>query len=233
MKTSDVMTRGVVSVQPNAAVLDAIRLMLGQRISGLPVVDEAGMLVGMLTEGDLLRRSETGTVWRRPLWLEFLRGPGRQAEEYVRANGRRVEEVMTRDVRTVTEDTPLDEVVALMEKRHIKRLPVVREGRVVGVVSRSDLLRALAERLSKVPAETASDPALRASVEAAVQERSWAGRGTITVVVTDAVVSLEGLVFDEAEHAALRVAVENVPGVKAVRDNLVYQPADAGLMGSL
>ena len=232
MKTSDVMTRSVVTIQPNAGLLDAIRLMLGQRISGLPVVDANGVLVGMLTEGDLLRRAETGTVWQRPQWLEFLRGPGRQAEDFVRANGRRVEDVMSRDVQCVTEDTLLDEVVALMEKRHFKRLPVLRDGEVVGVISRADLLRALAEKLSRVGVGAAvSDEGLRAAVEAALRRQPWAARGMVTIVVTDGVVSLEGVVFDEAEQAAIRVAVETVPGVKSVRDNLAFQPAaDVGFI---
>lgn len=139
---------------------------------------------------------------------------------------------MTRDVLCVVEDTPLEEVVALMEKRHFKRLPVVRDGQVVGVVSRADLLRALAEKLSRAPLTAAvNDESLRTQVEAALRQRPWAGRGMVTVVITEGVVSLEGVVFDEAEQAAIRVAVENVPGVKSVRDNLAFQPAaDVGLI---
>ena len=151
MKTSDVMTRAVVTIAPNATIQDAIRLMLGQRISGLPVVDAEGKLIGILTEGDLLRRAETGTEWHRPAWLNFLRGPARVADDFVRTHGRYVDELMTRVIRTVDEETPLDQVVETMEKQRIKRLPVMKDGRMVGVVSRSDLLRALATKLAETP----------------------------------------------------------------------------------
>ncbi len=233
MKTCDVMTRSVVTVQPNTAILDAIRLMLSQRISGLPVVDAAGVLVGMVTEGDLLRRVETGTEIRRPGWLDFLRGPALQADDFVRTHGRRVEAVMTRDVRGVQEDTPLDEVVELMERRHFKRLPVVRDGKVVGVVSRSDLLRVLADRLSKVPAATAGDAELRASIEAELRRHNWAAGGQVTIVVTDGVVFLEGIVFDEQEAKAIEVVAETIPGVTAVHNHIDFLPETAALISAL
>jgi len=146
MKASDVMSRNILSVGRDAAIAEAIRLMLDNRISGLPVIDTAGRLVGILTEGDLLRRSETGTERHRPRWLEILMGPGRLAGEYVRTHGRKVAEIMTRDLVSVTPDTPLDEIVALMERRRIKRVPVLDGDTPVGIVSRADLLRALAAR---------------------------------------------------------------------------------------
>src|SRR5690349_1158887 len=126
MKAENVMTQPVVSVAPETPVLEAIRIMLQKKISGLPVVDGAGRLVGMVTEGDLLRRVETGTYRRRPRWIEFLIGPGRLAEEYVHAAGRKVEEVMTSEVHAVDERTALDEIVDLMERYRIKRVPIVR-----------------------------------------------------------------------------------------------------------
>ncbi len=226
MKTSEFMTRSVVTVAPNATIQDAIRLMLGQRISGLPVVDAGGQVVGILTEGDLLRRAETGTEWRHPAWLNFLRGPARTAEDFVRSHGRTVADVMTHDVHTVAEDAPLDAVVELMEKRRLKRLPVVTDGKLVGVISRSDLLRALATKLNEAPLASPGDDALKAAVQAALRQHTWSG-GQVTVVVTDAAVFLEGFIFNEDERAALRVAAETVPGVKSVKDNLDYQsPAE-------
>src|SRR5687768_8815067 len=139
-----IMTRGVARVGVRSSIADAISLMLENQVSGLPVVDENAQLVGIVTEGDFLRRVEVGTQRRRPRWLEFLMGPGRLAEEYVAANARRVDEVMTREVATVAEDTPLDEVVRLMERHQVKRLPVVdKERRIVGVVSRANLMRAV------------------------------------------------------------------------------------------
>ncbi len=229
MKTAEVMTRSVVTIAPNATIQDAIRLMLGQRISGLPVVDAAGRMVGILTEGDLLRRAETGTEPHHAGWLNFLRGPARAAEDFVRSHGRYVEEVMTRVVRTVEEDTPLDQVVDMMEKRRVKRLPVLRDGILVGVVSRSDLLRALATKLAEEPLAAASDVALKDAVESALRQHTWSG-GQVTVVVTDAVVFLEGVIYSEEERVAMRVAAETVPGVKQVKDNVVYQSPDTVMM---
>ena len=134
MKAKDVMTSPVISVGPDDAVSQAARIMLQRHISGLPVIDQKGGLVGIVTEGDFLRRAETGTQRRRPRWLEYLIGPGRLADEYTRAHGRKVSEIMTADPLTVSEDTPLDEIVRLMEKRQIKRLPVVRDQQVVGIL---------------------------------------------------------------------------------------------------
>ncbi len=142
MKASDVMTRNVITVGRGTSVAQAIRLMLDNNVSGLPVLDD-NKVVGILTEGDLLRRSETGTERHRPRWLEILMGPGRMAGEYVRTHGRKVEEIMTSNVISVAGDTPLDDVIGLMERRRIKRLPVLDGDVLVGVVSRLDLLRAL------------------------------------------------------------------------------------------
>ncbi len=144
VKAKDIMTSPVVTVEPDVAVLQAVRIMLQRRMSGLPVVDKEGGLVGIITEGDFLRRAETGTQRRRPRWLEFLVGPGRLAQEYAHSHGRKVSEIMTPDPVTVEEGAPLDDVVKLMEKRQIKRVPVVRGNNVVGIVSRANLLHALA-----------------------------------------------------------------------------------------
>ena len=149
MKASDVMTRDVITVRRETSVTNAIRLMLDNNVSGLPVLDN-GKVIGILTEGDLLRRSETGTEKHRPRWLEILMGPGRMAGEYVRTHGRRVEEIMTTDLVSVAGDTPLDEVVGLMERRRIKRVPVIEGDLLVGVISRADLLR----HIPAAPAES-------------------------------------------------------------------------------
>ena len=143
MQVKDVMTRNVISVPADETILKAAQLMLENRISGLPVVDARGNLVGVLTEADFLRRREIGTQRRRPKWLEFLTGPGRLAAEYVHTSGRRVDEVMTPDPYTVSEDDLLETVVELMERRGIKRVPVLRNGHIVGIVSRANLMHAL------------------------------------------------------------------------------------------
>ena len=222
MNASDVMTRTVLSVRPDATIAEAIRLMLDNRISGLPVIDEAGRLVGILTEGDLLRRSETGTERHRPRWLEILMGPGRLAEEYVRTHARRIAEVMTREPVTVTPDTPLKEIVELMERHRIKRVPVLDGDEPVGILSRADLLRGLAGALEATPAAATSDEEIRERILAELAKAAWVPRDGISITVENGIVDLNGVILDEKEREAVRVAAENVPGVKAVEDHLVW-----------
>jgi CBS domain-containing protein len=222
MNAADIMSRQVVTVDPGASIASAVSAMLENRISGLPVVDKQGALVGMVTEGDFLRRKEIGTEVRRPRWLEFILGPGRSASDYVRSNARKIEEVMTPDVASVTEDTSLEDIVALMETRRIKRVPVVKGGKVVGIVSRANLLRALAGFVAEVPPATTDDAALRDRVLAELDKQRWAPRAGIDVMVRNGVVSLWGSILDERERSGLRVLAENVPGVKAVEDHLCW-----------
>jgi CBS domain-containing protein len=217
MSASDVMTRNVASIGRDAPIGDAIRLMLDHRISGLPVVDGSGKVVGMLTEGDLLRRAETQTERQRPRWLELLLGPGRLADEYVRTHGRKVGEIMTEDLVSVAEDTPLAEIVQLMERRRIKRLPVLRGDALVGIVTRADLMRALGQLVDKEPISASDDDEIQKCVLAELARTAWAPRAGITVVVTD----------------GMRVAAENVPGVKGVRDRLVWvEPVSGTVIGA-
>jgi len=222
MNASDVMTRNVLSVRPEATIAEAIRLMLDNRISGLPVLDETGRLVGILTEGDLLRRGETGTERHRPRWLEILMGPGRLAEEYVRTHGRRIAEVMTRDPVGVSPDTPLEEIVALMERHRIKRVPVLDGDVPVGILSRADLLRGLAGALAEAPVAAASDEEIHERILAELARAAWVPRDGVAITVENGVVDLNGVILDEKERVALRVAAENVPGVRAVQDHLVW-----------
>jgi CBS domain-containing protein len=184
MQAKDIMTRHVVSVAPDASILVALQLMLENQISGLPVVDHRGELLGIVTEGDFLRRAETGTERRRPRWLEFLLGPGMIASDYVQSHARRVEEVMTPNVWTVSEEAPLADIVALMEKRRIKRLPVMRGDELVGIVSRANLLRALAGVAGEIAPAPKTDEAIRrvgsATLGAGGHDRrdrpKWSGR---------------------------------------------------------
>jgi CBS domain-containing protein len=222
MNASDVMISTILSVRPDATIAEAIRLMLDNRISGLPVIDAAGRLVGILTEGDLLRRGETGTERHRPRWLEILMGPGRLAEEYVRTHGRKIGEVMTRDPVSVTPDTPLKEIVALMERHRIKRVPVLDGDVPVGILSRADLIRGLAGALEEKPVSAASDEEIRERILAELARAAWVPRDGIAITVENGVVDLNGVILDEKEREALRVAAENVPGVRAVEDHLVW-----------
>jgi CBS domain-containing protein len=222
VQASEVMTRKIVSIGPSAPIREAIRLMLDNKVSGLPVVDVNGKLVGILTEGDLLHRSEIATEKHHWRWLEFVLGPGRRASEYVRSHGRVVDEVMTREVVTVAADTPLADIVALMEHHRVKRLPVIDDGALVGIVSRADLLAALGRALDALKSPAASDEDIHAQVLAELAKADWAPRDGLTVTVADGVVELAGVVFDEHERQALRVAAENVPGVKGIVDRLVW-----------
>ena len=222
MKVSDVMTPKVISVVPSDRIADAIRLMLDNRISGLPVIDAAGRLVGMVTEGDLLRRAETGTTRHRARWLQFLLSPGRLADEYVHTHGRRVDEVMTCDVVTAAEATSLDTVVQLMERHGIKRLPVVRDGKVIGIVSRANLLHALVAVGDAPERNGALDAVIRQRILDEIQREPWGPRYSINVVVRDGRVDLWGSLFEERERQALRVVAENVPWVREVHDHMVW-----------
>jgi CBS domain-containing protein len=222
MKVRDVMTKPVVSIDAEAPISLAIRLMLQKKISGLPVVDAAGNLVGVVTEGDFLRRAETGTQFAPPRWLEFLMGPGPLARDYVKAHGRKVSEVMTRDAKTVDEDTQLNDVVALMERNGIKRVPVLRGKRLVGIVTRANLLRALVSYMHPAPASSCGDAAIREKILREINGQNWAPAASVDAIVRHGAVTLSGYVLDERQRAALKVLVENVPGVKAVRDDMVW-----------
>jgi CBS domain-containing protein len=227
MKVGDIMTRNVISVRGDEAVLEAAGLMLQNRISGLPVVDAAGKLIGIVTEGDFLRRDEIGTQRRRPKWLEFLVGPGRLASEYVQAHGRKVDEIMTPDPCSVTEDESLESVVDLMEHRRIKRLPVVRDERLVGIVSRANLVHALVSLSRDAQAPAGDDAAIRDHALAAIGKQPWGHR--VNVVVRDSVAELWGTILDERERRACIVATENVAGVREVHDHLVWVEPMSGV----
>ena len=222
MIVSDVMTRNVISIAPDATVEDAVKLMLARGISGLFVVDAAGDLVGVVTEGDLLRRDEIGTERHRPWWLRLLASPARQASDFFHSHGRHVRDVMTAEVLTVAHDSPLENVVATMEKNRIKRVPVTKDGRVVGVVSRSDLLRALIGHMRDVPPAASDDRTLRSAILDSLEAQSWTPMTTLNVTVAKGVADMWGTITNEDERHAIRVVVENTPGVTAVHDHLVY-----------
>lgn len=233
MKAADIMTKDPVSVTADATIAQAAQLMLQHRISGLPVVDGAGAVIGVVTEGDLLRRAETGTERHRARWLEFLTGPGRLAGDYVDAHARKVGEVMTNDVAVAAPQDDLADIVRVMERRRIKRLPIVEDGRLVGIVSRADLVRALVRNLSEQALKSgrsASDEEIRARIVATIDKEPWGPRFSIDVAVKDGVVDLYGTVTDDRERAAIVVTAENIPGVKAVRDHLVWVEPTSGLV---
>jgi CBS domain-containing protein len=230
MKAGDIMSARVVSISPDAGILEAVRLMLQNHISGLPVIDASGALVGVVTEGDFLRRAETGTERKRPRWLEFLVGPNRLAEEYVESHARKVGEVMTREPITITEDTPLDEIVQVMERRRIKRVPVMRGAQVVGIVSRSNLMHAVATLGRTAPPPAQSDAAIRQQLLAEFEKQFWAPAALIDVSVKDGVVELWGTILEGAQGEAIKVCAENIPGVKSVVSHLTWIEPMSGMV---
>ena len=230
MKAADVMTRQVITVMPDATIEEAARLMLRHRISGLPVADRDGAILGIVTEGDLIRRAEIDTEKQRPRWLELLVGPGRLAEEYVRAHARKVAEVMTTKVISVAPEASLREAVTLMEAKHVKRLPVIDGGRLVGIVSRANVMEAVVGLLSGTPVGTVSDAEIRKRILAEIDRQPWGPRGSVEVTVIDGVVALDGTIMDERARTALRVAAENVPGVRAVHDHLTWVDSVSGIV---
>jgi CBS domain-containing protein len=228
MIASDVMTRNVLSVAPDATVAKAVELMLERGISGLFVVDATGTLAGIVTEGDLLRRDELGTERRRSWWLRLIASPGRQAADFTRTHGRRVADVMTHDVISVNADAPLEEIVTLMEERRIKRVPVLEGDRVVGVVSRADLLRALAVAARERAVGTPDDGSIRVQILNTLNREPWAPRTTLNLTVVNGVVDLWGTIGNDHERRAISVIAENTPGVKKVIDHLVFVEAYTG-----
>jgi CBS domain-containing protein len=229
MNAKDVMTPSVLSVTPDASISAAARLMLQNKISGLPVIDGSGKLVGVVTEGDFLRRTEIETQRRRARWIEFFIGPGRLADEYVRSSGRSVSDVMTRDVHTVGPDASLEQIVRLMEHNRIKRVPVVEGGKVVGIVTRANLLHALAGIADEIAPSSAGDGAIREQIFAELKRQTWTPVATIDVTVRNGIVQLSGSLTDERQRQALRILAENVPGVKKVQDHLVWIDPETGM----
>lgn len=229
MKALDVMQRDLITVTPDTALDDAVHLMVTHRISGLPVVDASGEVVGILTEGDLLRRSELRTEATVPAWIGWLTGQGRAAREYVREHARKVGELMTVPVITVTAQTELGEVVALMESRRVKRVPVLQQGRLVGILTRSDLMRALEILLPKTETRPVADADLRHRLLASLREQRWVPRVSFDVKVVNGVAELLGVVTDERAREAIRVLIENTPGVRGVVDHLIWIDPMSGI----
>jgi CBS domain-containing protein len=203
MHAHHIMTRKVISVAPETTLAEAANLMLRNHISGLPVVDKAGAVVGVVSEGDFLRRSEIGTPRKRGRLLSFFLGRAGGADDYVHDHGRKVSEIMTPSPITVSEATPLPELVALMEKHNIKRVPVVRDGKLVGIVSRFNLLQAVADLARDVPDPTADDDHMRRRVIEKIEKHDWSPIG-LSVIVRDGIVHLSGVITDErARQAAI------------------------------
>ena len=220
MHAIDIMTSPAVTAGPDATILEIVNLMLENRISALPIVNRKDQLIGLVSEGDLIRRSEIGARDYKSWWLSAIGGSITLAEEFVKSHGVKASEIMTEDVVTVGEDTRLWEIAATLEKKKIKRVPVTRDGKVVGIVSRANLLQALAAQQEKASAQpSAGDRGIREALLAALEREPWSDTSHLNVVVLDGVVHYWGLVSSKAQGKALRVAAENIPGVTDVVDH--------------
>ena len=228
MRAHQIMTRSVITIAPDCTILEAANTMLQHHVSGLPVVDTAGSLVGIVSEGDFIRRNEIGTQRKRGRWLKFLMGAGLTATDYVHEHGRKVSEVMTTDPVTVAEDATLEQIVTSMETNGVKRLPVVRQGKLVGIVSRANLLQAVASLAREIPDPTADDDHIRSRVIAAIEKNDWSPFG-LNVIVRDGIVHLSGVITDESSRQAAKVATENIAGVKKVHDHLCWVDTMSGM----
>jgi CBS domain-containing protein len=222
MNASDIMTRQVIFVGPDASVAEIVSLMLSHHIGALPVVKD-GALVGIVSEGDLLRRVETGTEVRRSRWLEYFAAASTLAAEYAKSRGQMAADVMTRNVVSVSADTPIAEIAAVLETHRIKRVPVLQDGKLVGIVGRTNLLQALASRMQQPAAGRADDRQIRDALLAELGQQKWAvSLMRYNVVVENGAVHLWGWILSEAERKATIVAAENIPGVTKVVDHLAF-----------
>ena len=219
MRAMDIMTSEVITVREDATVPEVARLMAERGISAVPVVDRENQIVGMVSEGDLLHRTETGTERRRAWWLDMVSSTNKLAGEYIKSHSAKVKDVMTRDVLSVTEETAVADIAVLLETNRIKRVPVVRDGKIVGIVSRANLVRALAMTLTEGVGD-GDDRTIRDKLLAELKAQKWAEVSPANVTVKDGVVHLWSSYLSEQERRALIVAAESVPGVRRVEDHM-------------
>lgn len=235
MIAANVMTIAPVTVHENTPILEVVSLLLNLKISGLPVLDADGKMVGIVTEGDLLRRSELGTEIKRPHWKELFLSPGKLAQDYVQSHACYAGEVMTARPLTVSPETPLDEVISLMESNNIKRVPVVKADKLVGIITRVDILKALRTILVRdrtpenADGKAVDDDSIKNEIINRIYSQPWAPRSSIRVTVTHGVVDIYGAILDENLRTALITLIEEVTGNGDIRDHLVFIEPITGL----
>jgi CBS domain-containing protein len=229
MFVSDLMQKNPITVEPETTLADAARIMLANHLSGLPVVTAAGKLTGIVTEGDLLRRAELGTAGTYANWLKMFLIPSAGADDYIKTHGRLVAEVMTEGLITVTPKTKLADAAELMVKRHIKRIPVLENNHLAGMISRTDLLGNLARKLIDIAHHKPTDLEISDHINTTLDTEPWAPRTGIHVTVQQGIVTLAGIVMNDADRRAVNVIAENAPGVSQVNDNLIYVDPGSGM----
>jgi CBS domain-containing protein len=226
MKAADIMVSNVITVGPDTLVHQVADVMLRNRISGVPVVGSAGELLGIVSEGDLIRRPEAQTERKHSWWLDLFVSREVLIAEYIKTHAFRVTDVMTRNVITATPDTSASEIASLLEKHNIKRVPIVEKGKIVGIVSRANLLQALAS-LKQTPSSSLDDAGIRSRLLGQLLAEQWTTPSLMNVIVHDGTVELWGIVDSRDEKKAIRILAEGTPGVRDVNDNLIVRPAGA------
>jgi CBS domain-containing protein len=224
MHARDVMVSPVITVSKTATVRETAQILLEKRISAVPVVDETGKLVGILTESDLMRRAEAGTEHPYSWWVHFIAGDATVAADYVKSHAAKIEDVMTSDLVTAAPETPLHEIATLLEEHQIRRVPIVdKAGNLIGIVSRANLIQIVASARPKLEV-TLSDSTIRQKLLSELKKQSWAHTHNLDVTVTNGVVDLWGYARSDDERRAIRVAAEDIPGVVVVNDHLADSP---------
>jgi CBS-domain-containing membrane protein len=223
MKARDVMVSPVITVGETETVRDVARLLIAKRISAVPVVDGAGKLIGIVTEADLMHRTEAGTEHSYSWWLSLFLGDRAIAADYVKSHALKVRDIMTRDVKTAEPETPLCEIADLFEENHIKRVPIVSKGAdLVGIVSRANIIQAVASAKPTLKVSL-PDTAIREKLMNELKQQPWTHVHKLNVTVTNGVVDLWGFVESETARQAITVAAEAIPGVTAVNDHLMRE----------
>lgn len=220
MDAKEIMTRDVATVSPETSVREAAARMTEKRVSGVPVVAADGRLVGMLTASDLLHRVETGTEKPRSWFANFISNPDQMARQYTKSHGLKVHEVMSRHVISVREDVSLSEVAEVLDTNKLKRVPVVRDGAVVGIISRGDLVRALSQVSVGEPVEKSDDATLQRKIMEQIRKQPWLDSAFLNITVKDGVVEAWGTVPSGDQHRALQVLIEEFAGVARIEDHL-------------
>jgi len=222
MQARDIMTTSVIAIGPDVEVAEIAKCLLENRISAVPVVEKDGRLIGIVSEGDLMRRSESETERRRSWWLSLFQLPEHAAIDYIKTHGRRASDVMTRGLITANDDATLEEIAEILEKHRIKRVPVVHDGKLVGIVSRANLLHGLVARTS------GGDPSIEDRKIRAAIEKNLSDAGVriqlLNLVVSSGVARLWGVVATAEGQIAARVAAECAPGVKEVHIDIQVLP---------
>ncbi len=229
MKIIEIMTKDVVTVAPDTPVQEIARLMAQKHISGVPVVDADGTMTGIVSHSDLLHRPETGTEPRRRRWIDLFADPDTLARAYTKTHGMKARDIMTRKVVWVDAQSDLRDAADVLDKRDVKRVPVLENNRIVGILSRGDVVRAFAMQPPRQAGQV-SDAAVQTAIQKRFAEQNWLDATFVSVSVRDGVAELSGIIRSKAQLAAVETMVEETSGVTAIRNALkVHSQVGMGL----